>query len=486
MLNNPIAIIVAVEMAVALLFFIGCLLFFIRGQRRTMGALEEKIVALRDSLKNTRAELKAARALAAKNANSGPGDFGEMVEEQLSITRNHHLSLNSDRDIVLDIGPDTPLARRAVSLRHAFLIAEKEAWLAAEDKEIDWDVLSSKLTQIIQFYEQPAEPVSAHVETESDMFDALEIEEEQPASDFDSSISSADSEELAMLRETVENQKRHIENLERFKTLFFATDEKWRVAREQAEQYHQLLMDQSHSFGADAEYQALLEKSSRVYDDFGATLAAESGREPYKPAPIPAADIDVDEPRVGSIVIANQEEIQRLRNMAVDQHKMILRLREELNAAQSEEEKERVISELHKQLERHERFLKESDLCTKQLENELDRVLNENHNLKIKLQDSRMQAVSAPANDANVEQMVKIIEDFTVQSSEMLNAIEVLENECRELQGKLAASGGQASSGAELESLRAELAAAQQELLSLQSEHINLEERYLELKIKAG
>lgn len=486
MLDNPIAIIVAVEIAVVLLFLVGCLLFFIRGQRRTLGALEEKIIALRESLKNSRAEVKAARAQGAANTSAGTGDFGEMIEEQISITRNHHLAMNPDRDIVLDIGPDTPLERRAVSLRHAFLIAEKEAWLAADGKEVDWTVLGNKLTQIIEFYEQPPQQQAEVPDVESDMFDALGSEPE-PVEDFDALIMPPDSEELLMLRETVANQKRHIENLERFKALYFAADEKWHAANDQAEQYHQLLLQKSREIGADADYHNLLQKYGSVYNELGASLTAERDGDIPKPAAAPVIEIDANEPSVGRLVIANQEEIQRLRNMAVDQHKMILRLREELTAAQSEEEKERVIVELHKQLERHERFLKESDLCTKQLENELDRVLDENHQLKIKLQEAKKHAAAIiPPVDANVEQMVKIIEDFTEQSSEMLGAIEVLENECRELQAKIAASAEQVSDSGELEVMRKEFANLQQQLLALQADHVDLEERYLELKVKAG
>ncbi len=479
-LDNPVVIVVAVEIAVALLFLIGCLLFFIRGQGRTKTALEDKIVELRDALKAARAELKAARAEV--EANAGSGDFGEVIDEQINLTRNHHFSLSPERDIVLDIGPDTPLERRAVSLRHAFLIAEKEAWLAG-DGEMDWDVLSSKLAQIIEFYEQPAPQVPQAPDDESDMFDALEIDDGAPV---EGAVAPVDSEELLMLRETVGTQKRQIQNLERYKALFFATEDKWRAASDQAEQYHQLLLKKGEELGAGVEYHNLLQQYGGVYSEVGATLTAERDADTAQPV-ARAPEIDTDEPSVGRLVIANQEEIQRLRNMAVDQHKTILRLRDELNNAQSEEDKDRVIGELHKQLERHERFLKESDLCTKQLEDELDRVLNENHSLKIKLQDARMQAVTAaPAANSNVEQMVKLIEDFTEQSSEMLATIEVLEGECRELQAKLAAGGGQAGSSEELEIMRKEFNAVQRELAALQTEHVDLEERYLELKIKAG
>ncbi len=79
--------------------------------------------------------------------------------------------------------------------------------------------------------------------------------------------------------------------------------------------------------------------------------------------------------------------------------------------------------------------------------------------------------------------MVKIIEDFTEQASEMLDTIERLERECNELQTKLTAGGGD---NTELEALRQELSAARQELLALQADHNELEERYLELKVKTG
>ena len=495
MFDNPVVVITVVEIAVAALFLIGSLLYFIRGQRRTLGALEAKIIALRDALRGARAETKAARA-AAENPQAGAGDFGEILEEQIVATRNHHLAMNPDRDIVLDISPDTPLERRAASLRHAFLIAEKEAWSAADGKEVDWDVLNAKLAQIIEFHEQAAAAPEIPG-PEADMLDAFAGESEslealapEPQADAGAELEAlratvADqAERLADQGEQIANQERHIASLERFKTLFFATDDKWRAASEQAEAYHQELLQKSRDAGVDAEYQALLAKYGSVYDDVGAAFAAERGTEPAPRAETQAVEIDTGEPSVGRIVIANQEEIQRLRNMAVDQHKMILRLREELTAAQSSEEKDRVITELHKQLERHERFLRESDVCTKQLENELDRVLQENHGLKIKLRDGGA-STAAPADDANVEQMVKIIEDFTEQSSEMLNAIEALESECSDLRAKLdAGAGGRA--GPELEAARSELAAVQQELQALQTQHVELEERYLELKLKAG
>lgn len=464
MLNTKILIIAGVEMAVLLLFLCGFLLVHVRGLRRLVAALEAKVITLRDTVRSARKRADSAdQELAELRANPAR-DYGAYIDENITATRNHHLSLNPDRDIVLDISPDTPLERQAVSLRHAFLIAEKESWLAAEGEGTDWDILESKLGQIIQFYEQnrnteelPAEDAAA-----------------EEAGGGEGAAAGAE------LQELVEQQKRRIENLELFKRLYFDTERKWREANTQAEQYHQELLAMGREIGAGDDFETLLAQYSKTYGDFGTALSAEAQRQ--EGAPPAAQQVDADKPSVGSMVIANQEEIQRLRNMAVDQHKMILQLRKQLEGAHSEEEKEAVIGELRKQLERHERFLKESDMCTKQLESELERVMEENHTLKQKLLNYRQEDAGA-ALSQEVEQLQNLVEDFTQQSCEMLTAIETLEKENLSLREQLQGADGTDAAGTE--KLRQQLAAAQQELLNLQAQHIELEERYLELKASA-
>jgi len=458
MQENPLVLIIAAEVGVALLLVLAFLFVHIRGLRRIISALESKVIALRDTLKGARRETNVVREQLAQQAHTELG-YGEMLDTLIAATRNHHLTLGATRDIVLDIDSDAPIERQAVALRHAFLIAEKEAWMAAEGKEVDWPVLQAKLGQIIQFY-------SGSPEQSLDEMEAISL-------DSDVDVDPASNPENTALRETIENQKRHIENLEKFKKLFFAADEKWRAASEEAAQYHRDLLAKGRDLGGDADFDGLLNKYSQVYSDFGVTLANS-----IHPEPTTSIEVGSNQPSVGRLVIANQEEIQRLRNMAVDQHKMIVKLRDELNAAHSIEEKDRVIAELHKQLERHERFLKESEICTKQLEEELDRAMDESHALKQKLRQAKQEA-QPPEPAADVEHMAKLIEDFTVQSSEMLTAIDVLESECRELRRQLAAVGA-----ADMDTLKRELAEAQQQLANLHIEHVELEERYLELKVK--
>lgn len=471
--DTSVLLMIGLEIAVALVFLMGLVLLRARNLSKTGSALENKVIELRQALKGVRGELKAVRSAAEQP--HPQADYGEIIEAQIGVTRNHHLALNPERDIVLDMALDAPAERRAVSLRHAFLIAEREAWLASDDgREVDWSVLEGKLGQIIQFYEQPAAPADTAIFAEADGLEALDLDGEISDAALQANL------EMAALQEVVENQKRHIENLERFKKLFFDADDKWRKAGKQAEQYRQEILAQSRSLKAGDEFNALLENYNRVYVEFGSALAVDGERS--SGAVGPTVEVGVDQPSVGRMVIANQEEMQRLRNMAVDQHKMILRLRQELEGAHTVEEKDHVIGELHKQLERHERFLKESDICTKQLENELERALEENHALKRKVLEVKQDSAPAEVPGADVEQMASIIEDFTKQSSEMLNALELLETECNGLRLQLKDAQAVPGDPAAVEGLQQQLAAAQQELLNLQTQHIELEERYLELK----
>jgi predicted nucleic acid-binding Zn-ribbon protein len=497
--ESPIVLLVIAEIAVVLLLLCLFLLLHVRSLRQLIAALEEKVVSVRDTLKSTRKDYKAVQERLLESEQSPTLGYSDQIEAQIDATRNYHLSLDPDRDIVLDIEPDTTLERQAVALRHAFLIAEKEAALASDGGEIDWGILSSKLTQIITFYQQGSTAAAAQPLEPIDLDNLDDLT--QPASDDG---------ELETLRETLANQARHIENLEKFKKLFFDTEEKWRAATALANQYQQQLLARTQELG-DTTVDELLTQYTSAYSNFGAELADDRGQARGASHVI---EVGGEQLSVGQAVIANQEEMLRLRNMAIDQHRMIVSLRQQLDSAQSVEEKDAVIAELHKQLERHERFLKESDICAKQIEEELERTLARNHELEQQLRavqedvdsgtkqiqeelartlvenqaleqqliELRQQGGGLQASGEELEQLKKIIEDFTHQSCEMLGAIEQLEQESRNLREQLQGSGG--ASDEETAALQQQLAEAERELLSLQAQHVELEERYLELKVQ--
>ncbi|MCR6651658.1 MAG: hypothetical protein NVV73_09275 [Cellvibrionaceae bacterium] len=75
--------------------------------------------------------------------------YNDKLVAQIELTRDYHDSLGEHQNIALDLDPDTPLSRRTAAIRHAFLVAEKEATLT---DLINWDLLEGRYHQILSFH----------------------------------------------------------------------------------------------------------------------------------------------------------------------------------------------------------------------------------------------------------------------------------------------------------------------------------------------
>jgi hypothetical protein len=456
MSDSNIVLYAVAEFALLLLLICIFLFFHVSSLKKLIRKLEEKIISLRKSIGLSRKETQKALKKLAEKDKIKPLDFLGYLDGEIARTREHHQALNPDRDIVLDIAPDAPMERQALSLRHAFLIAEKEARYAGDNRESSLAVLQSKLQQIIQFYESTQAPKAAEAEP-------------------------SPTEDEADNQDEIAAYKKRIENLERFKKLFFDMERKWEEARQQADEYHKQLMSMGEELGAGEDFENLLHRYSNAFNEMGDLIIDGVGsdgkkRESHEP------DIDNRQPSVGKLVIANQEEIQRLRNMAVDQHKVISELKKQLYATTSAEDKERVVEELSNQLDRYQRFLKEAETCTQLIEDELSRAMQENEQLREQLQSTKAQLPKDSDKD-EIQRCEMIVNNLTHESKEMLSTIATLEEENRLLKQEINEAN---ISGPDenTELLKEKLAEMQQELLNLQTQHIELEERYLELKMK--
>lgn len=439
MLNTDLLVYIVGELAVLLLLVTLFLLLHVKKLKALINKLESKIQALRQSLGVAKKGTREALEQLAERDKIKPKLYIDYIDQQIEGTRDHHQGLNPDRDIVLDITQDAPMARQIASLRHALLIAEKEAGYAGEDGAPSWDVLQSKFQQIIEFYQQSSEQ---------------EVADEQLQTD--------DSQEL-------EGLKKRVANLEGFKKLFFDMESKWENAKKQAEEYHEQLLALGIQIGGGEQFQDLMGKYANAFNEVGELIESASDS-PESSSTV----IDNRTSSVGKLVIANQEEMQRLRNMAVDQHKVISELKKQLMNSSSPQEQQEVLEELTDQLERQQRFLKEAETCSQLLEDELTRALEENQQLR---------AAADDGSPEDLEKLESLVTELSEQSRGMLTTIAELEKENSELQEQFK-SGGASEEGAASEELQEKLNSAQQELLNLQTQHIELEERYLELKMK--
>jgi len=480
--GSSLLLYVVAQLALGLLVVCIFLFLFLNKQKKLIKKFEEKLLDQKDSIKTARLEVKKAKsALSSMEAAPEPEpskSFVELLDEEIDSTRAHHQSLNPDRDIVLDITPDSPMDRQVASLRHAFLLAEKEARFAGGDDESSWEVLEAKLAQIISFYEpEPVEEPEPEAEPEP-----VESEEENDA--------------LAKLEEELGNYKKRVENLEKFKKMFFEMEAKWDGAKKEADDYQEELLALGVQMGGGEHFKSLLDSYTNAYEQVGDIISEQA--ETLNMEPVDVSDVDggggdtkvvtrtvemvVEKTRTGKAVIQNQEEIARLKNMAVDQHNIIVGLKQQLLDAQSAEDQQRVVEELADQLEQQTRFLKEAETCTQLLEDELTRTIEENETLRKELEES--------GDQDDVEKLESMVTDLTNESRDMLSTIAALESENSKLQEAIdsgaaaPAAEGAADSSAINEKLKEQLDVAQQELLNLQAQHIELEERYLELKMK--
>ena len=178
---------------------------------------------------------------------------------------------------------------------------------AGEDGGSNWDVLQGKLEQIISFYEPE--------ETPEEEIESAEGEAEEAADEHTN-------EELA-------NYKKRVENLEKFKKMFFEMESKWEDANKQAEEYHEQLMALGIQLGGGEHFKDLMDAYGNTYKELGEVIiegGKEAGMKPLEVTPDDSAELAnesgaksesvevvVEKASVGKTVIQNQEENSALK-----------------------------------------------------------------------------------------------------------------------------------------------------------------------------
>jgi len=457
-MNSNMVLYVTAELAVVLLFICAFLLLHIRGLKRLLSRLEAKVLELRNTVVATKSNAKSK--IAEVKSSFREKTYLDYIEEQVGATKEHHASQSPDRDIVLDLDTDIPEERQIAALRHAFLVMEKEAQYASEDDAAAvWPVIHAKLQQIINFYRTA----------------------------FQTSTGTAEpvhSEPDEMLLMELQNYKQRVENLDKFKKLFFDMEKQWDSARRDAERYRAQLAELTQGHENAGAIERVLDQYAGAYNELQANfeegsdlIDGGSGSRRKREA------IEVDSRSVAAepkIIITHQDELLRLRKMMVDQHNIIADLKNKLRGNGDIEDKMEAVEQLSRELEKQERLMRESDTCIKLLEGELQEVRTELSQIQRENKDLRGKQSSRSENE--VEEMIA---GHVAESRDMMTTIAQLDRENKQLKDRIANGGGgavDAGDQEEAERLRSKLSEVQQEFLNLQTQHIELEERYIELK----
>jgi hypothetical protein len=408
---NRLLLIVGAEVMVILIAILIFLLFQNRNLRRMVQQLKQKAQTLLSQIKNSGTDAPA----------HDPSGYLKFIDQQIDNTVSHHESLNSTRNIVLDIDGESALPHRTAALRHALLTAEKDAF-AGDDKP-DWRALRSRYEQIFSFLE------------------------DEDSSNNDSAQSGLDSEQL---RTELENAKSRINNLEKFKQLYFDLEDKWQSSKAEAQEHFNNI--------------------SALASDLDASGNLSNALNDYHTSYVEVEKlIERGSPDIVEVAGSNNQslaEIQHLRSVAADQHRIIEGLQQRLRNASNDEERTHIVQGLQDELQKQMRFVQESETCIQLLEDELGVALKDVEQLKAKLN-------TLPQLKA---EMVDTRNRFDQMELKYHTAV----SENRKLQKKLKENK---SSLAPANS--AEVTKLQNELNEMSKRYNELEEKFLDLKLQS-
>ena len=416
-----------VETFAVLLVVCILLLLHTRKLKGLVNHLHDRIQGLVRDLKQAKADIKRAQTpLDPRTAHI------QQLDRLIEQTRQHHASHDPDRDIVLDLSNDTPLARQIAAVRFATLISEKEAILSSNNEMPNWMTLEDKFARLLHFFQQQTIPQDG------------------------------DSSATADLRKELDASLQRVENLEKFKQLFFTMENQWQDAKQQADDYYQQLSQMTVSEKHQASFDELLANYNNVYNQLGDSIESAASRPAQQKPHTITNTIEVVK-----VDKRAEYELRQLRTVATDQHRLISELQDRLRKASTDAEKVEVIRDLQKQLDRQVRFVTESETCIQLLETELNEANQNVLTLENTITHLKQQAQQLPS-------MQTAITEYAAESKSMLQTIERLEQENKQLAGQAEMSTSAATG----------TATEKEELARLKQQYAELESRYLELRMR--
>ena len=423
---DNILLLAAIEVAAVLLAV--SVFLFIRNR-----ALSNVIKKLRERMEKLVELVKASKEAPPPPDIPDPPTYIDHVNKQIDVTKEHHSELNSEQDIALDLSPESPIPQRAAALRHAILLAEKEALTFADDEMPDWSQIRAKYEQIFTFIEDYSD---------SDKPEPKSTPEEE--------------EEASSLQQELDNAKKRIANLEKFKKLYFEMEEQWEQSKKDAKVHYDNLSGMADQVDDTEAFESALEGYQSSYGKFNNLF---DGRD--------NTEIITQTVHSHSTNPATTDELNRLRNVAADQHRLINELQERLKSASFSEENQQLVNGLTAELEKQARFVQESETCIQLMEDELNSA-----NKELDILKSRLKAL--PSLKAQLKDVISNKDEIELK-------MYALSSENRKLTKKLKEADSGPSIAAPVNS--GEIKRIKQEYADLETRYAELEEKYLDLKM---
>lgn len=413
-------IIVAAEVYFALIVSAVVFFFHSRKLKSLVRRQQEKLLELINERKKTQAQIQAASAPVPVPA-APTKNYPVFLNREIEATRTQFAAIAPDGDIASEQPSDSPVNQRVLALRYTFLQAELESTKLQPGTIEYWKIFEQALTPLLSSNEDN--------------------------------------------RDELETNKKRIQNLEKFKKLFFDMEGQWATAKANAENYHAQLLSLSDDVKDQEGFRETLKSYHDVYNEIHHTVV----KHVHSSDAAKTINITRQDPRAA-------EEIVRLRNVAADQHRIINTLQRKLNEATSPEERESVVRELQQQLQRQIRFVQESETCVQLLEEELHKVHED-------LESAEKNLEKKSALDEENMRIKNTLHNFTVESKDMASNLIVLEIENDVLKQNISKIQTKNQFHTDDHQLQSEHKKLQSDYADIKRQYAELEEKYLNLKL---
>lgn len=413
------------EFALILIGVLSTVIFVVLKDRKQLREysehLKDIIKTLKQKLKNAQEQEGNERVLELLNA------LIDHVREQYQSQYGNEIASSED---------DLPSVDKFILISgYQTMLAELTALENSNEAEVAWEKIRNELTPLIQNYLQPA--LAAQTATGGDDNLAAQLE----------------------------NAEKRIENLEKFKQLYFDLQNKMTRSVEEIEHLNAQMAQLTEGSANHAEIMAIIEKNKTHYIEMGQMIGMD--KEQHHESVAEKMDYS-DE-----LINERKDEIKRLKSQISKQFEEIWKLQNDLS---SQGDDGASPEQLNAGIDTFARQLKDAELCIETMDMEIQTLTSELSNLKNQLKEQDETGSGGGAEDTGLAQQERdeMVARFAQESKEMMSCITGLEDSNAE----------QSNTINELEDKLGETKELEAKYLKLQADYSAMEAKYLEAMAK--
>lgn len=389
--------------------------------------LKEVIKKLKKKLEQSESEQNQERVLDLLNA------LIDHVREQYQVKFGNSIEPDEKED-----ADTAPSVEKFIFIAgFQTIIAELSALENSNDHEMVWIKIQNELTPLFTNYLDPI------------LAEQKNLAQSIPDDTDDES-----------LKAQLENAHQRIENLEKFKQLYFDLQSKLSNSVAEIEALNQKILGLAEGNDNYDDISAIVEKNKTHFLEMGQMIGMD--KEHHHDSV--ANTMDYSE----AIINERKDEIKRLKNQIAQQFEDIWKLQNRV--IDDSEETPPSAKELRAGIETISRNLKDAEMCIETMDMEIQTLTSEITNLRNQLKGSGGGTESPEEHQKVVEEKEAMIARFSQESKELMNCITGLEDD----------NHSQSKRIKELEEQSAGYTDFKEKFLKIEAEYSSMEAKYLE------